>query len=108
MSLLPEDPALIALPGVGKPPGVTGGGGHVPNRVTRRIYSEQTDGEILPVHGYRDGRVNRYRSFSGLVLFSLVVPLLQPGVVEPYLVCGTWFPNRLSLEGTNRILIFGP
>jgi hypothetical protein len=105
MSLLSEDPALVALPGVGKPPGVTGGG-HVPNRVTRRIYSEQTDGEILPVHGYRDGRVDRYRSFSGLVLFSLVVPLLQLGVVGPYLIWGAWFPSRLPLEGTGHIWIF--
>jgi hypothetical protein len=33
------------------------------------------------------------------VLFRLVVPLLQLGVVGPYPVRGVWFPNRLPLEG---------
>jgi hypothetical protein len=44
----------------------------------------------------------------GLVLFSLVVPPLQPRVVGLYLVWGVWFPSRLPLEGTGRIQNVGP
>jgi hypothetical protein len=29
-------------------------------------------------------------------------------VVESYLTRGTWFPNRLSLEETDRIQIYEP
>jgi hypothetical protein len=36
----------------------------------------------------------------GFSSFKLVVPPLQPGVVEPYPVRGSWFPNHLALEGT--------
>jgi hypothetical protein len=36
----------------------------------------------------------------GLVLFRLVAPPLQLGVVGPYLVWSIWFPSRLLLEGT--------
>jgi hypothetical protein len=46
----------------------------------------QIGGEILPVHGYHDGRGDRYRSFRDLVLFRLVAHPLQLGVVGPYLV----------------------
>jgi hypothetical protein len=48
--------------------------------------------------------------FPGLVLFRLVAPPLQPGVVgwggSP--VRGVWFHSRLSLEGTDHIQSFGP
>jgi hypothetical protein len=44
----------------------------------------------------------------GLVLLRLVVSPLQPGVVGPYLVWGTWFPSRLTLEGTSHIQIYRP
>jgi hypothetical protein len=57
----------------------------VSSQVTRKSYSEQTGGEILFVHDYRDGRVDRYGSSKCLVLFRLVVPPLQPGGVGPYL-----------------------
>jgi hypothetical protein len=40
----------------------------------------------------------------GLVLFKLVVPPFQPGVVGPYPVRRIWFPYRLSLEGTMSYL----
>jgi hypothetical protein len=35
--------------------------------------------------GYRDGTKDQYGSGLGLVLFRLVVPPLQSGVVGPYL-----------------------
>jgi hypothetical protein len=46
------------------------------------------------------------RLLPGLVLFSLVAPPLQPGVVGAYPVYGTWFPSRLLLEGTRPYLDF--
>jgi hypothetical protein len=45
---------------------------------TRRSYSGQTGGEIMFVHGYRYGREDRCGLLTDLVLFSLVVPPLQP------------------------------
>jgi hypothetical protein len=36
----------------------------------------------------------------GLVLFRLLVPPLQSGVVGSYLVWGIWFSSRLLLQGT--------
>jgi hypothetical protein len=42
-----------------------------------------------------------------LVLFKLVAPPLQPGLVGLYLVWGVWFPSRLPLEGTGCIQNFG-
>jgi hypothetical protein len=68
-----------------------------------RIYSGQTGGEILPTQGYHDGREDWYGLFLGLVLFRLVVPPLQQGVVRPYQVQGAWFPSRLPLEGIDHI-----
>jgi hypothetical protein len=38
-----------------------------------------------------------------LVLFRMVAPPLQLGVVGPYPVHGVGFPNHLSLEGTGGI-----
>jgi hypothetical protein len=73
-----------------------------------RIYIRQTGDEILPGRGYCNGREDYYRLFLGLVLFTLVAPPLQLGVVRPYLVWGAWFPSRLPLEGTSRIPIFMP
>jgi hypothetical protein len=37
---------------------------------------------------------------SGLVLFSLVVPHFQTGVVGSYPIRSIWFPSHLLLEGT--------
>jgi hypothetical protein len=65
-------------------------------RVTKRIYSGLVGGKILTVRRYCDGREDRYALFSGLVLFRLVAPPLQPGVVGPYPVWDTWFPHHLS------------
>jgi hypothetical protein len=75
-------------------------------QVTRRIYSGWVGGKILTDRKYCDEREDQYRLFLGLILFKLVVPSLQPGVVGPYLVRGTWFPSRLPLEGTDHIQIF--
>jgi hypothetical protein len=40
------------------------------------------------------------RLLPDLVLFRLVVPPLQPGVVGPFLVRGIGLPSHVSLEGT--------
>jgi hypothetical protein len=66
-----------------------------------------TGGEILPTHSYQYGGKYWCGLLSGLVLFSLVIPPLKPGVVGSYLVWGTWFPSHLSLEGIDCINIFG-
>jgi hypothetical protein len=83
--------------------GMTVGGS---GQVTRRIYSGWVGGKIPTDRKYCDEREDQYRLFLGLILFKLVVPSLQPGVVGPYLVRGTWFPSRLPLEGTDHIQIF--
>jgi hypothetical protein len=93
------------LPDIGDPSGMTARGS---GQLTRKIYSGWVGGKIMTVCRYYDGGEDRYRLFPGLILFRLVVPPLQPRVVEPYLVRGTWFPNRLLLKGTDRIQIFGP
>jgi hypothetical protein len=67
------------------------------------IYSGQTCGEILHVRDYPDKREDQYELFLSLILFRLVAPPLQPGVVGPYLIYGAWFPSHLPLEGTSRI-----
>jgi hypothetical protein len=76
--------------------------------VTKRIYSGLVGGKILTVRRYCDGREDQYALFPGLVLFRLVTPPLQPGVVGPYPIWDTWFPSRLSLKGTSRIQKFWP
>jgi hypothetical protein len=63
-------------------------------------------GEILPTHGYRDGRKDWCGLLQGLALFRLVVPPLQPGVVGPYPIQDTWFPSHLLLEKTGSYLDF--
>jgi hypothetical protein len=50
-------------------------------RVTRRIYSGLIGGKVMSVHIYCDGREDWYTLFSGLVLFRLVTPPLQSGVM---------------------------
>jgi hypothetical protein len=67
----------------------------------RRSYSRQTCGEILFVCGYRDGRDDRYGLLLSPVLFRLVVPPLQSGMVGPYPVWGTWLASCLPLERTS-------
>jgi hypothetical protein len=53
-----------------------------------RFYYGQTGGEILSIRVHRDEREDRYGLFLVLVLFRLVVPPLQLGVVESYQVWG--------------------
>jgi hypothetical protein len=68
-----------------KPPGVAiKGPGCMPGQVTMRSYNGLTGGEILPVRNHRDGRKDRCGLLSGLVLFRLVFPPLQLGVVGSY------------------------
>jgi hypothetical protein len=92
---LPKASGLVALICCGKPLDV----------FDRRLG--QTSGEIIHVRSYR--RVEKWRRdlLLRLVLFGLVAPPLQPGVVGPYPVHGVWFSSRLPLEGTNRIQNFG-
>jgi hypothetical protein len=47
-------------------------------------WSRLTCGEILLAHDYRDRGTYWCRLLMCLVLFRLVVPPLQPGVVGPY------------------------
>jgi hypothetical protein len=68
---------------------LTGRPGSIPGRAGRQ--NGQTGGKILT-----------------LVLFRLVGPPLQPGVVGPYLVRGVWFPSRLLLKEIGRIQNLGP
>jgi hypothetical protein len=55
--------------------------------------------------------VNEGKCWRGLlpdlVLFKLVAPCLQPGVVRPFLIWGVWFSGYLLLEGTSHIKNFG-
>jgi hypothetical protein len=71
----------------------------------RRV--RQTDDEILPVHVYHNEEERWCGLLLGLVLFRLVAPPLPPGVVEPYLVRGVWFPSHLLMEGISHIQNFG-
>jgi hypothetical protein len=73
----------------------------IPGRGGER--NEQTGGEILPTHIYRTEGKRRWGLLLGLVIFRLVTPPLQLGVMGPYPVRGVWFPSPLLLEGTNRI-----
>jgi hypothetical protein len=43
-----------------------------------------------------------------IVLFRLVAPPLQSGVVGLYPIRGVRFPSRLTLVGTGHIQNFGP
>jgi hypothetical protein len=71
----------------------------VSSRDARRSYSGLTGGKILLACGHQNGRKDWCRLLLGLVLFRLVVPLLQLGVVGLYPVQDIWFPNHLPLEG---------
>jgi hypothetical protein len=71
-------------------------------------WNGQTGDEILPPHDYRNEGKRWCGLLSGLVLFRLVAPPVQLGVVRLYPVRGVWFPNRLPLEATGRIHNFGP
>jgi hypothetical protein len=88
------------LPGTRKPPSVAiMGPGCMPSRGARIRQVGLTGGKILSAHGHLCGGKEWCRLLPGLVLFRLVVPPLQPGVVGPYPVWGTWFPSHLLLEG---------
>jgi hypothetical protein len=54
-------------------------------------------GKILSACGYHNEGKRWCRLLSGLVLFRLVAPPLQSGVVGPYLVLGVWFTSCLPL-----------
>jgi hypothetical protein len=58
----------------------------------------QTGGKILSAHIYHDEEERWCGSFLGSVLFRLVTPPLQPGVVGLYSVQGVWFPSYFLLE----------
>jgi hypothetical protein len=66
------------------------------------MRSKLTGGEILSAHGYQDGGC-WHGLLPELVIFRLVVPPLQSGVVGSYRILGVWFPSHLQLEGTGRI-----
>jgi hypothetical protein len=68
-----------------------------------RRQNGQIGGEILYAHVYCNEGKQRRGLLPGLVLFRLVAPPLQVGVVGPYPVWGVWFPSRLLLEGTEHI-----
>jgi hypothetical protein len=87
MTLLPRGPALGVLTRYWKTPRREYQRPEcVPSWVTRRSYSGLAGGEILPAHGHQDGRKDWCGTVQVLVLFRLVVPPLQPGVVAPYTV----------------------
>jgi hypothetical protein len=58
----------------------------------------QIGGEILPAHAHHRVEKQTDGSFSRFVLFLLVAPPLQPGVVGPYPIWGVWFPSHLPLD----------
>jgi hypothetical protein len=70
-------------------------------------WVEQTAGKILSVHVYRNDEERWCRLLPCSILFRLVTPLLQPGVVGAYLVRGVWLPSHLLLEGVGRIQMYG-
>jgi hypothetical protein len=106
MLLLPEVLSPMVLIRYWKPTGVASGSPSVPWAKGRR-WSGLTGGKILPAHDYRDNGMYWHGILLGLVLFRLVVPPLQAGIVGPYPIRGAWFPSHLPLEGISRIQIFG-
>jgi hypothetical protein len=108
MVLLSMHPAVTVLDRYYRAPEHDYPRGGVLCQVVRRTHSGQIGGKIMPAHGHCDEGEDRYELFLSLVLFRLAGPPLQRGVVGPYQIRGTWFPNHLSLEGTGRIQIYGP
>jgi hypothetical protein len=107
MAPLPEDPTLVAFSRYWRTPRCGyWGPGCVPSWGLRIRQAGLIGDKILPARGYRDGGRDWCGLILGLVLFRFVVSSLQPVVVRPYPVRGTWFPNRLSLEGTRSYLDF--
>jgi hypothetical protein len=60
----------------------------------RISYDGLTGGKILPTHGHLDREKDWFELLLGLVLFRLVVPPLQPGVVGTYPV---WVFDSLAV-----------
>jgi hypothetical protein len=60
---------------------------------------------LTPIVGWKK---RKHGLLFELVLFRLVGPPLQPGVVGLYPVWRVWFPSCLPLEGTSQIQNFGP
>jgi hypothetical protein len=69
-------------------------------------WVRQIGGKILPARIYRNEEERWRRLLLDSVLFRLVAPPLQPGVVEPYLVWIVWFPSHLLLERTGHVQNF--
>jgi hypothetical protein len=98
----PEAPTLVELIRFSKPPGEENrcpgpsrvGEGGEPGRLVVKSCPPMTI-------------INEGKRWSGLlpglVLFRLVAPPLQLGVMGPYPIRGVWFPSHLLLEGTGRI-----
>jgi hypothetical protein len=63
----------------------------------------QIGGEILSAHIYRNEEKRWCRLLPDLVLFRLVAPTLQPGVVGPCPVWVVWLPSHLLLDRTGCI-----
>jgi hypothetical protein len=105
MSPFPEVPVLVVLAWNRSPLSMATGSPSACLARGMRIYNRQTGGEILPVRSYHVGREDQYRLFPSLVIFSLLSPPLQPGVVGPYPTRSAWFPDHLLLKGTARIHI---
>jgi hypothetical protein len=107
MPLLPETSVSIEpihywkpLGGaIGRPGPSRGGEGSGPGR--------QVAKSCLPMT-YRNKGKRWCGLLPSLVLFKLVGPPLQSGVVGSYLVQGVWFSSHLLLEGTCCIQNFGP
>jgi hypothetical protein len=63
----------------------------------------QTGGEIMHAHVYCNEEERWHGLLLSSVLFRLLAPPLQSGVVEPYLIQGVLFSSYLLLEGTGHI-----
>jgi hypothetical protein len=85
MALLSEDPAPVALTRYWKTPRRGYWGPRcVPSRGTRIRQVGLIGGEILPARDHLGEGKDWCGLLPGLILFRLVVPPLQPGVVGLY------------------------
>jgi hypothetical protein len=57
-------------------------------------------GKILPAYVYHNRGMHWRELVLGLVLFKLVAPPFQSGMVESYPVHDVWFPSHLLLVET--------
>jgi hypothetical protein len=108
ITLFPEDPAPVLFVWYWQPPNTTSvslgmyrAGLREGSTVDSQVVKSCLSVAIVP-----RGRMGMDHS-RVLVLFRLVAPLLQLGMVEPYLIWGAWFPSHVPLEETGCIQIFG-